>query len=98
MALAKTFTTLSGVEVSYWTIIDTDIDWKRRQMHLVLGGWITQTAYTDGLDWADTRVLDLDGDAFPLSGKDDPRPIVEAVTAIYTGIKTLPAWLDATDV
>lgn len=98
MALLKARPTLFGVDADYWRIVQSNIDWASRRCFIALAGYVNQAARDDEKTPIAQEGFELAGDYFPFSGPGDPRPVAEAVSSIYTGLKQLPEWAGALDV
>lgn len=91
MALIKNVESDIGVDATYWHIFAINSNRVQSGMDVVLAGYVSAEARTDGKSPALIRNVSLNGDAFPGTA--------DGITyaAIYAAVKALDAWSDAVD-
>ena len=65
MALQKTKITIFGAPVSYWKVVETNVNWLNALSHITVAGYISKEA-------SDSRLAPIESVSFDLNGADFP--------------------------
>ena len=92
MALYRDKITSSGVKVPYWSIGETNINWKTRNCVVSLQGYISQEAKQSKKDFVEVVQFRWQDEAFPFKVSEN------ILATAYKKIKEHPDWSTAKDI
>ncbi len=67
MALKKIKELSSGISVEYWKVTQLNINWHKKQAHMVLEGFINKEARDDNKIPVTSQIWDFSGEDFPFT-------------------------------
>ena len=77
---------------SYWKVVEMNINWLNKSMHVTLLGWLDEQSRIDGRQPISSRSYDWSGDDFPFNTDilmDEANALIGAIYGKIQGLTTI---------
>lgn len=97
MALLKDITHPSGVTLSYWRIVEVNLNWYRLTGRIAVAGYTSQEARLAGAEPLDVRTFRVEAETFPTYFSVEALEASNSLASAYAFVKEEAEFQGATD-